>query len=154
MTASGFPTSQNVAINVASSSANQTAPSSFVEENMGSAVSSEDRTALIPFNHPKDCTKIATIPVVKTSETSVDTKLAVGNDFLPMHDSAHGKISWRFQDDETDAINLAGVLAFAPAEIRHLIYKFAMTADEGQFYFTDQTEPFTPNVATGFMRVK
>lgn len=49
---------------------------------------------------------------------------------------------------------LAGVLAFAPAEIRHLIYKFAMTSKEGQFQFNDQTEPFTPNVATGLMRVK
>ena len=46
------------------------------------------------------------------------------------------------------------MFALAPADIRHLIYKFAMTSDEGQFLFSDQREPFTPNVATGLLRVK
>ena len=46
------------------------------------------------------------------------------------------------------------MLAFAPAEVRHIIYKLAMTAKDGQFYFNDQTKPFAPNVATGLLRVK
>lgn len=46
------------------------------------------------------------------------------------------------------------MFALTPADIRHLIFKFAMTSDEGQFTFSDQKEPFTPNVATGLLRVR
>ena len=45
-------------------------------------------------------------------------------------------------------------LALAPADIRHLIYQFAMTSEQGCFTFSDQTTPFTPNIATGLLRVK
>lgn len=42
-----------------------------------------------------------------------------------------------------------------PAEIRQQIWKYALTAEENKFEFSDLCEPdFKPNVATGLLRVK
>lgn len=45
-------------------------------------------------------------------------------------------------------------LELAPLDIRHLIFRFAMTSEQGQFTFSDQTNSFTPNVATSLLRAK
>lgn len=41
-----------------------------------------------------------------------------------------------------------------PGEIRKKIFRFAMTAKDGRFEFTDLVGPFKPNVATGLLRAK
>lgn len=56
-------------------------------------------------------------------------------------------------DRETQSISPS--LGCLPAEIRKQIWKYALTAGEKKFEFSDLCEPyFRPNVATGLLRVK
>lgn len=56
-------------------------------------------------------------------------------------------------DPETQSISPS--LGRLPAEIRKQIWKYALTAGEKKFEFSDLCEPyFRPNVATGLLRVK
>jgi hypothetical protein len=155
-TALALLTQKEGSMDTASTSEDHTAlaPSTPREESKDIVSTSGDHTALVPFNLEKPSMDIADIPAVDKSETSITTNVATGNDCLPIDDPAHGKISRSFPVDHTDAVDLVGVLAFAPSEIRHMIYKLAMTADDGQFLLNDQTTPFRPNVATSLLRVK
>lgn len=69
-----------------------------------------------------------------------------------------GRISNNFTprcgfDPETQSISPS--LGRLPAEIRKQIWKYALTAGEKKFEFSDLCEPyFRPNVATGLLRVK
>lgn len=77
---------------------------------------------------------------------------------LPNSEIDTGEISDNFTprcifDPETQSISPN--LGRLPAEIRKQIWKYALTAEEKQFDFSDLCEPyFRPNVATGLLRVK
>jgi hypothetical protein len=89
------------------------------------------------------------VPNTNTSGTSMLTELPVNHEFFSMNGSDHGKILQTFQVAETDIVHLA-----APLEVLQIIWKYALTANEERFVFTDQTQPFTPNVATSLLRVR
>lgn len=69
-----------------------------------------------------------------------------------------GRISNNFTprcDFDAETQSISPSLGRLPAEIRKQIWKYALTAGEKKFEFSDLCEPyFRPNVATGLLRVK
>ena len=58
-------------------------------------------------------------------------------------------------DPESYTQSISPSLGRLPAEIRKKIWKYALTAEDKKFEFSDLCHPyFKPNVATGLLRVK
>lgn len=104
----------------------------------------------IPTNRGEPCNSLAII------ENEGRGKHAASH--LTNSETGPGEISNNFTprcgfDPETQSISPS--LGRLPAEIRKQIWKYALTAEEKKFDFSDLCEPyFRPNVATGLLRVK
>lgn len=105
-------------------------------------------------------------PIPAVGEEPCNSLAMIENEGRAKHAASHltdseiepGKINNNFTprcgfSPETQSISPS--LSHLPAEIRKQIWKYALTAAEKKFEFSDLCEPyFRPNVATGLLRVK